>query len=447
MKASPDAGGTETDVLAARIAELEAENAVLRGEGGAAGPRRRARSALSAALIVVGLVLGTLSVVTGYAKNQLTDTELFVGTLAPLAADPAVISVVSDAVAETIHEHVDVTTVTAPVFDGLAGMDLPPRALTALQLLQGPVEQGLRSFIDDAVDEFVASDAFAQVWASTVRVAHSQLVATMSQTPDSALTIEDGGVLRLQLGPVVAEVRERLIAGGVGFAEAIPPVDRSIVLVQDESLDTVRSLYALVVLVGTWLPWAALALLVVGVVCARERRRAVVTTTVAAAVLMGVLALILTVGRVVIGTALVTGDGALTTDAVHVIYDAVVAPAAGTTLAIGVLAVSATLVAWLAGPGRVAGWIRDGVATLARKTRVAGERRGISTGETGRWLDRRHALVLTGILTVSASVIVFSRPLSAATVVSTVLVAAIAVIVLQFLRRPVSVPTEEFENA
>lgn len=432
--------------LAARIAELEAENAELRARDAAAPaveapataskPRSRGWSVLSAILIVLGLVLGSLSVITTYAKNQLTDTELFVATFAPLADDPEVQAVVTDAVTGAIEESVDIPALTSTVFDGLAGLDLPPRAASALSLLQGPIAQGLQSLVRGVVDDFVTSPAFATVWATTLRTTHTQVLATMQDDPSAAVTISSAGELELQLGPIIAEVRTRLLANGVSFAEAIPAVDRSIVIVKDASLGSLTTLYALLVAVGSWLPILALALLTAGVLTARRKRRALITTALAAGILMAFLGIALAIGRVIAAGAIARTDGPVTRSAAEVIYDAVTVAAANTMLAIGALAVATVIVAVFSGPSRPAVWMREASGTAAAAVRSAGDRRGVSTGATGRWLDRHHALVLAAIAVVAAAVLLLSRPLSIGTVIVTAVIAVLVVAIVQLLRRP-----------
>ena len=74
---------------------------------------------LSAVLIIVALLLAPVAILAGYAKSQLTSTDTFVSTLAPLAGDPAVQQVVSKAVAETVKADLNLEANVAEVFAGL----------------------------------------------------------------------------------------------------------------------------------------------------------------------------------------------------------------------------------------------------------------------------------------------------------------------------------------
>ena len=162
----------EPQQIEERLRLLESENELLRSklagaESGApvatAGPKTRGRgwTVLAATLIILGLMLAPIAVVSGWMKNQLTDTEMFVSTFAPLAEDPAVQAFVADKVSTVIEEKIDIPSLMDDVFNGIRQLDLPPRAIAALGLLEGPATEGLQSLLDSTVQKVVSSDQFA----------------------------------------------------------------------------------------------------------------------------------------------------------------------------------------------------------------------------------------------------------------------------------------------
>lgn len=434
----------DVDDLRARLAELEAENARLRAEivPAAAAPAatpaartsHRGRSILSAVLIVLALLLAPLSVVASFARTQLTDTDAFVATFAPLADDPAVQATIRDAVVQAINDSVDIAGLTSDVFDGLEQLELPDRATAALQLLEGPAVQGIQSLIQQLVERFVTSDAFSDTWRQALTVTHTQLVATMSNDPDAAVTLSADGVIELNLAPIVAEVRTRLIDSGLQFAERIPEVNRSIVLAESEAARQAQVAYSLVVAVGMWLPFLALAMLAGGVLVAVNHRAALMRAGIGLGVLMLVVWAGIAIGRTV-------AVGQLSPDVVSastatVLYDTAVDAITRATIAVGLLGVGIALVALFTGPSRVATQTRSVTTSMAAAIRAAGQRHGLSTGAVGRFVDRYHPVVLGVIAAVVIAVIAFSRPLTPALVVWTAVLAALAVVVVQILRLP-----------
>jgi hypothetical protein len=59
-------------------------------------------------LIVLGCVLAPLSVVAVWTRNQVTNTDRYVATVAPLASDPAIQQAIADQVTAQVLTCLDV---------------------------------------------------------------------------------------------------------------------------------------------------------------------------------------------------------------------------------------------------------------------------------------------------------------------------------------------------
>lgn len=433
--------------LEARIAALESENAALRAgleqgvEDAAASaapkPRRSwGRSLTAVVLIVVGLLLAPVAVITAWARLELADTNRFVATFAPIAEDPAVQAYIGDEVTAAIEDQVDIPGLTSDVFDGIRSLGLPPKADAALGLLEGPATQGIQSLVSDVVDRLVTSEAFEDIWANTLRITHTQFVAAMQGDPDAALAIGSDGTISVQLGPIVESVKQRLVDQGVGFAQAIPDVDRSVVIAQDDSFALIRTLYALAVGVGTWLPWVMLAFLVIGVVVARNRIRALVWTAGGFALSMALLAAGVGIGRwYFVGTV---SPSVMPANAAEAIYSGLIEIMMSTVVALLVLGVLVAVVAWFSGPWRPARAMRGFAGSGFAAVRRAAASHGVTTGRFGIWLDRWRVIAYIAIAVIASLVVLFSRPVSTGFVVTTVLLALLALLIVELLRRPES---------
>lgn len=438
--------------LQERIAELEAENAALRvrargaeeevfeSQGVAAAsvtakPRRGwGRTAAAVVLVVIGLLLVPVAVISAWARLELVDTERFVATFAPLAEDPAVQAYIADQVTAAIEEQVDIPGLTADVFDGLRQLDLPPRAEQALGLLEAPATQGLQSLVSGVVDRVVESDAFADIWATALRATHRQFVAAMQGDPDAALAVGDEGTISVQLGPIIEAVKDRLEEQGVGFASAIPVIDRSIVVAQNDAFVLVQTVYALAVAVGTWLPWLTLTLLVAGVLIAKRRTTALAWTAGGFALSMLILASGIGIGRAFfIGTV---SPSTMPADAAGVLYGGLVQLMLSTILALLVLALFVAGIAWLSGPWRPARATRRFAHAGFSSVRRAAARQGLTTGAFGIALDRWRVAAYAVIAVVASVVILFNRPVTGSFVVWTVVIALLVVALVELLRRP-----------
>ena len=264
----------DTDALRARLAELEAENRQLKktqakfDEAGGQKAKGRLRASAAVILVLIGALLAPVAVIGTWARAQLVDTDRFVQTFAPLAQKPEVQSFVAKEVTNGIEQSVDIDAMVSDLFDGIAQLDLPPAAAQTLPLLEGTAANGVRSLIGSGVETVVESPQFASVWETTLRETHRRAVAVIQGDPSSMLLLSDDGTLSLSLGRVITEVKTALTNQGIGFADAIPVIDRSVPILASNSLVLVRTLYQVAITVGFWLPWVALGALVAGVLFA-----------------------------------------------------------------------------------------------------------------------------------------------------------------------------------
>ena len=416
------------------------------GEAPARRSRGRGRTAAAIVLVVIGLLLAPVAVIAGWARLELVDTDRFVATFAPMAEDPDVQAYIADEVTAAIEEQVDIPGLTADLFDGLRELDLPPRAETALGLLEQPATQGLQSLVSGVVDRIVTSDAFEDIWAAALRASHTQFVAAVQGSPDAALEIGSGGTLSVQLGPIVEAVKQRLEDQGVGFASAIPVVDKSIVVAQNDAFTVVQTVYALAVAAGTWIPWICLLFLVAGVLVAKNRPKALVWTAGGFALSMGLLAAGIGVGRLYFIGAV--SPSIMPRDAAESLFDGLVEFMLSTILALFVLALLIAVIAWFTGPWRPARAARDFAGSGFTAVRRSAARRGITTGAFGVALDRWRGIAYTLIALVAAAVVWFNRPVTLGVVFWTLVLALVALLIVELLRRPAAeVAAEEAEAA
>ncbi len=397
------------------------------------GPRWR--TALSVVLIVVATLLAPVAVVSTWVRLELTSTDAFVSTLSPLASDPAIQQLVADRVTDAVEGQVDIDALTDQAFGAVANLDVPPRAKLALRQLSAPAAAGIRSMISDAVDRFVRSDAFQDVWDQALRTTHQQLLASQDgDLAGGAVTVGQQGEIAVQLAPVIAQVKQLLVARGVPLAGQIPEINRTIVVATVSAAPKVRMLYAAAVDMGTWLPYVVLALFAGAVWAANRHRRALVASGLCLTAAMILTALALRAGRIVAVSEL--APRYLTSAAVRALWDDVTVMLRSAVLATGALALVTAVVAWLGAPVGFPLGLRRTATDLAATVRAAGERQGVTTGGFGRWLHAQRRLVLWAIAALSAVVVILSRPLTLGFVGWLVVVDVVLIVLLLLLERP-----------
>src|SRR4051794_21032092 len=432
--------------LRARVAELDRENSLLRSRvesytsAGpaepvpAARPRGRWWTVLAAFLIVLGCLMAPLAVVTGWAKSTLTDTDTFVATYGPLARDPQVQGFVVDEVTAAIDQRVDFAQYISQIVDGIKESGRAPRASAALDALKEPLTRSVQSVVRNGVEDFVASDAFAESWVRALRVSHTQLLATLRNDPQALVVAQQDGTIGIQLGPIVEDVKAALIARGLSIASRIPQVDRTIPIAQSDAIPTVQTGYRTIIALGGWLPWVTLAFLTAGVLVARRRSVALLGAAIGLGLSMLLLGLGIVIGR---GLLLATVPPAVVPGAVtSLLYDTATAAIHDTAVIGVVLAVAVAVVAWFAGPfqapRRFRGFYADGVTALRNNA----EQHGVTTGRVGEWVYAQRRLLHVIIAVAAAAAIILLRPLSVSDIVGTLVLAVLAVVVVTLAERP-----------
>ena len=81
-----------------------------------------------------------------WTKNQVTNTDRYVRTMAPLAGDPAIHSALADRITARIFASIDLKGLTDQAVDALAKQGLPPNRVAQLRSLEVPVANGIESF-------------------------------------------------------------------------------------------------------------------------------------------------------------------------------------------------------------------------------------------------------------------------------------------------------------
>jgi hypothetical protein len=447
---------TNEALLQRRVEELENENTRLRlhtetlplqdpdepGPLSSVSGRKRRRAGwtlLATMLILIGAILAPAAVVASWAKLVLTDTDRFVAAYAPLVDDPDIQSYLTDETLTVINQQVDVPELTSDAIDGMISLGTGPAATDALTLLKGPAASGIQSLIESGVSNFVSSQAFADVWATALRVSHTQFVALMENDSDGVVAIGNDGTIGIQLGPIVEAVKTALLAQGIELASQIPAVDRTVVVAQSDALPSIQVAYALAVAAGVWLPWISLLFLAVGVVVARRRSVALIWAAVALA-----LAMVLTLAAIMVGNLLIlssAGPGVLPSDVATVLYDSLSDDMRITSIAVLVLALVVAAVAWLAGPFTLPRRARGLARDTAGQIRRAAERRGITTGRVGRWIYTQRVLLHVVVAVIAAAVVLLVRPLTPALTIWTLVIATVVIGLLEVLQRPLDAPS------
>ena len=388
-------------------------------------------------LIVIACVLAPLSAVAVWTRNQVTNTDRYVATVAPLASDPAIQNAITDQITTQVFNYIDIQGLTNQAIDVLAERGLTPTLADQLRALAVPIASGVQSFTRTQVAKVVESDAFADAWVQANRAAHNELVKALTGEGGGAVTVENDTV-SINMAAFIQTVKQRLVDAGFSVAARIPDVNATFVLFQSKDVTRVRTGFNLLNTLGVWLPVVAIVLLVLGVYVAKDHRRAAVGAAVGVAVSMVVLALALTIFRSIYLDAVPAS--VLPHDAAAVLYDTVVRFLRLGLRTILVLALVVAAGAFLTGQSVTAVRTRQGLSNAIGWLQG---RAGFSTGPVGAWVYANKRALRIGAVTLAALVLVFWGRPTGKVVLGLTLALLVVLAIIEFLgRRPAQEPVE-----
>lgn len=427
----------EIDALRAEVARLQALSQVpptpVRDQGGRSGWWR---PVVSGVLILLLAVLLPLGVVARWVNNEVSDTDRYVESIAPLAEDPAIQDAVVDRITTEIITRLQVEAVTQEAVDALGELGLPPLAATSLSALSGPLTNAIQDFVEGKVRELVESDRFQDAWLAANRTAHAQLVAVLTGEGTDLVAV-DNDTVALNLAPVVDEVKNRLVDSGFALAGQLPSFDLQLTLFQSEDLIKAQNAFRVLNGLNTALPIVALLLLGGAVAAARSRRTALIAAMLACAASMLLLGVALNAFRVVYLDAIPTDT--LPTEAAAAVYDNMVWFIRLNLRALLVLSLAVAFIAWVSGAGRSAVAVRGGAGSAVNWVRSGTSRAGLDTGRLGVFLDTYRAVIRGVVLGLALLVYVMADHPTGGFTITVLLVAAVVLLVIELLARPPAV--------
>ncbi|WP_457031968.1 hypothetical protein [Kitasatospora sp. P5_F3] len=373
----------------AELDELRQRLALLEKGAGQPRKRHRIRSLCAVLLILLACVLTPLSAVAAWTSSQVTDTDRYLATVTPLAEDPAVRAAVTDRVTTEIMKHLPVGTLLDEVTP-----EQRPLLDAALGRVSSAITDGLTGFVHNQVQKAVESDAFVTVWVAVNRNAHAAVNRILTGEGGGAVQSQ-GDTVTLDLAPLIDQVKNRLVADGLGIAAKIPEIHTDFVLVQSDALPKIKTAFRLLDLAGFWLPVLTVLCAAAGVLLAGRRRRALVTAALGMAAGAAVLGLALAAARTLYLDRLPAG---VNQDAATAVFDALVRYLRSTVRAVLALGVLVAFGAWVSGGGRWAGTVRGFWETGFGAVREAAAKAGLRLGPVGRFVHRFKVWLIGAVL-------------------------------------------------
>jgi hypothetical protein len=416
-------GGSAEEVRLARQADELRELRLRLGEleNSRHAPKHRMRALGSVVLIVVASLLSLLAVVAVWANSIVRDTDRYVATVGPLASDPDVQQAVTTRVTDVVLRQIDVDALVAELSRAASQKGVPPRAAGLIKNLSGPIDSGLKELVSSTVMRVVSGPAFEKIWTNANRRAHSAVDKALTGSGGGAVQVKNGQVA-IDVAPVVAQVKQRLVDSGLAAAAKIPDVHTDFVVVEGKDVGKIKSYLRVLQIVGNWLPVIVVLIAAAGVFLAVHRRRALIGAAIGVFLAMVLLGVVLAVFRAVYLDHLPPGANA---GAAGAVYDALVRFLRSSIRALGALALVTALGAFLVGPSRPAVFVRHFCGKGIGAGRDVAASAGLRLGAVGRYVHRFKGWIGAAILAVAAIVLfTWSYPTMAVVLWTAVIVLA-----------------------
>ncbi len=427
----------------AELERLRAETAETHEHQAAPAHRRHFswRTPVSIVLIVLGCILSVIGVISVWAGNEISNTDRYVATVEPLIHDPAIQNYLTDEITTQVTSRLNVTGVVNQAAAQLNGKGLT-RVSSLLQQFAPQIASSATSFVHSTVHSVITSQAVVTAWVQVNTIAHQSLVKVLSGQGNGAVSTRNGQIV-LNLGPIIAVVKEDLVARGFKLASNIPPVTPTLALFQAKDLGQAQTAYRLVKTLKIVLPILALLLLAAGVWVARRRRRALVGAGLGLAASMLILGIGLNIAR---GIYLSSVPSTFPTDAAASAYDALIHFLREGLRVVLVVGLVVAIAAFFTGPSQTAVQTRSALTSGVDWVRHYGERRGVSTGPVGQWTYLHRRSLRIGAVALFALIFVFWGEPTVLVVIVLVILLLVVLGLIELIGRPIAEPEAATES-
>jgi hypothetical protein len=301
-------------------------------------------------LIVLATIIAIVSALTVWVKRQAGEEDAWVNTSAALLENDQVRGALSVFLVNQLYSNVDVQAA------------LEQRLPANAKALAAPLAGALRQLAVRSADQLLQRPRVIALWKAANRTAHRRLIAVIRGKAKN-LKAQDGNVV-LDLRGVVEQLAQEYGVGQRALAQ-LPPDAGQIVIMQADQLDSIQKLARWIRALSIFIAIAVFVLYALAVYLARGRRRETlravgISLVIAGVVVLGVRRL---VENRVIETLVKDPFNEPPVKQVWLIGSSLLSDVAWAGIGYGLVLIAA---AWLAGPTRIATWIRRRLAPTFR---------------------------------------------------------------------------------
>jgi hypothetical protein len=252
------------------------------------GKKWRGRSIASLLLFILAVVLTPAAFVGHWAHTTVTDTQVYLAVVEPLAENPEIQEAVGKVATDAVIKQIDTKRVVGGFLENLLPNDDLADALT------GPLSAGVNQVIGGAVRLVMSTDAFQAAWDTLNRAAQRSLIAALDGDPKGVVQVKGPNVV-LDISSLLEEIQKSLVDEGIGVAAQvkIPQSDSDIVLMSAPAFEQLRTIWSFANPVLNYFLLAVAVLFAVAVLLALRRARTTAAVGIAIFVIGAAMRLVL----------------------------------------------------------------------------------------------------------------------------------------------------------
>jgi hypothetical protein len=293
-------------------------------------------------LIVLAAIIALAAALNVWVKRQALNTNNFTDASSQLLEDDDIRNAISVYVVNQIYDNVDVSQALEE--------RLPP----ATKPLAPTVAAALQPALVRTTDAVLGRPRIQQAWKNAVRRAHELFIAVLDGK--RGILVSTNGNVVLNLRPILEAVVNET---GVGerILERLPPDAGQITVMKGNQLETARKGVKVIRALSYFLLFLVLALIAAAMYIARGRRRTMLLAAGASFVIVGLIVLLVhrLAGSYVVDALTNNPDAKRPVNAVWTIETQLLRNVGINAIIYGILGI---LAAWIAGPSRPATYLR-----------------------------------------------------------------------------------------
>ncbi len=302
-------------------------------------------------LITITALLSVVGLFAIWANRQLFNPDNWSQTSTQLLQNAAIRSATANYIVDQLYANVDV--------EGLLKSGLPPR----LAPLAGPAAGALRNVAVQGAELALTRPRVQSAWAAANRAADQTFVNIVKG--GKGVVKVNGGQVTLDLGAVVDDIASRLGLPS-GISSKLPPSIANLKIIKSDQLKFVQDAGNLIQGLALWLTILVPILWLLAIYLARGHRRRTLMSVGFSILIVGILVLLLrNILQSQVTNSLVS-DASLrpAASAAVLIGTGMLSQIAGAFVLIGAVVV---VLAWFAGPARIAVAVRRAIAPFLRE--------------------------------------------------------------------------------